>query len=57
MIEKTHHFVEKSCKTAYFIIVQVAVPSVILPKAIVSYFIYFTTDADRSAFELSFQGW
>lgn len=57
MIEKTNQLVEKSCKTAYFIIVQVGVPSIILPRVVVSYFVFFTTDAGREAFELPFQAW
>lgn len=57
MIKKTNELVEKSCKIAYFIIVQVALPGLILPKVIVSYFVYFTTEKGPDAFELSVLMW
>lgn len=57
MIEKTNELVEKLCKLAYVVIVKVAVPGVIVPKTLASYFAYFTTDANRDAFELSIPMW
>lgn len=56
-IEKTHQFVEKCCKTLHFAMVQFGVPAFILPRAFVSYFLYFITDANRDAFVLPIPTW
>lgn len=57
MIEKTNELVEKLCQIAYLIIVQIGVPCVALPKAVLSYFVYFTNDLGPNAFELPIQAW
>lgn len=57
MYEKTNRFVENLCKITYTIGRKLLVPIFILPKAFLSYFTYFTTDAGRAAFELPFPLW
>lgn len=57
MYEKTNRLVEKWCKIAYFVIVKMSVPGFILPKALVSLFIYYTTDSGPDAFELPIPVW
>lgn len=55
--ENTNRLAEKCSKIIYFLIVKISVPSLVLPKAAFGYFLYFTTDANRDAFELSIPVW
>lgn len=55
--ERTNQLIDKLCKIAYFAAMKLGVPGFVLPKAIISYFIYFTTDAGGAAFDLPFQAW
>lgn len=55
--EKSNRLVHKWCKIAYVIIVQVCMPSLILPKAMYCFFLYFTTDLGNDAFELPIPTW
>lgn len=54
MYKDTNRFVENWCDITYAIGRKFLLPTLILPKTILSYFIYFTTDAGNSAFELPF---
>lgn len=55
--EKTNRFVEILSGTIYAIGLKLLLPIFVMPKAILSYFIYFTTDAGRAAFELPIPAW
>lgn len=57
MYENNVHLVEKVSEIIYFIAINIGVPGFLLPKLIVSYFVYFTTDSGRDAFELPFDMW
>ena len=57
MYKKTNRLVEKLCKIAYFIIVKVSAPCLAIPKALLSFFMYFTTDLGPNAFELPIPAW
>lgn len=57
MLRKTIQHVEKLSGMVYFVAVKLGVPGITLPKAIASYFIYFTTDSGRDAFELPYPMW
>ena len=57
MYKKTNQLVEKWCKIAYLIIVKMVGPSCVLPKAMVCFFMYFTTDLGSDAFELPIPAW
>lgn len=54
---ETNQLGEKFSKIFYFAATKLAVPGLLLPKAMLSYFIYFTTDAGRAAFDLPFPAW
>lgn len=54
---KNNHFTEKCCKFIYFAMLYISLPSFILPKVIMSYFIYYTTDSGPDAFGLPFEMW
>lgn len=55
--EKANRITEIICKAEYFIVVRVFVPGFVLPKAIYSYLMYFTTDLGADAFVLPFPTW
>lgn len=57
MYEKTVRFVEKLSETMYVVMIKLLLPTLLLPKAILSYFIYFTTDAGSAAFQLPLPTW
>lgn len=57
MYNKFNGIIEKSSEIIYFLAMNVAVPGFVLPKAIVSYYRYFTTDAGSAAFDLPFLAW
>lgn len=48
---------EQLSEIIYFGILRLGIPCFILPKVIVSYFMYFVTDAGRDAFDLPFGMW
>lgn len=50
--EKTNHLVDKMSEIIHFAAIKLGVAVVVLPKAIISYFMYFTTDAGTEAIEL-----
>lgn len=54
---KANDLGEKFSKIIFFVAIQCSVPALILPKAVVSYFIYFTTDSGGDAFDLQFPIW
>lgn len=56
-LEKTNELVENWTKIGVFCMEYGLCPCLVIPKAIVSYFIFFTTDADRDAFYLPFPMW
>lgn len=55
--EETNRLVEKSTKNGFFILKYVIAPIFVLPKAIVCFSIYFTTDLGNNAFELPVPIW
>lgn len=55
--EKAIDLVEKLNEMIYFAAMTIGVPGAVLPRVIVSYFTYFTTDAQSAAFELPFPSW
>lgn len=57
MYEKGNRIIEKSSKIIYFAAIKLGVPGFLLPKAILSYFTYFSTDAGSEAFELPLPAW
>lgn len=48
---------EKVCNFLYTFCVCVIVPGFVSPKAIYSFFVYFSTDLGPNAFELPFPTW
>lgn len=54
--EKANRRVEKWSKFIYFYIVQIS-PLILLPKFIISFFYYFTTDVGNDSFELMISMW
>lgn len=52
--EKCNQFIEKLSRIVYFAVIKLGVPGLVLPKAMLSYFLYYTADAGRDAFELPF---
>lgn len=52
-LEKTNELIELLSKVIHILIVNIGVPGIILPKAIFSFYKYFTTDAQNDAFELA----
>lgn len=57
LYERTNQLAEKCSEIVYFLIVSVSVPGFVLPKAILSYFLYFTTDLGSEAFETPIPIW
>lgn len=55
--EKTNKLTEKLSEIVYLFYAKVAIPGFVLPKAIVCFFVYFTTDRGPDAFELSLPFW
>lgn len=55
--EKTNRIIEKLSETIHFATIKLGVLGLILPKAVTSYFIYFTTNAGSAAFDLPFSTW
>lgn len=55
--EQTHQLVEKYTEIGLFLIRIVITPCFVLPKAIVSFFAYFTTDLGSDAFKLPAAMW
>lgn len=51
--DKSNELAELLSKIVHFFIVIIGVPGVTLPKAFLSYYKYFTTDAQSDAFELT----
>lgn len=49
--------IEKMCEALNFIIIYISTPCVMLPKCMLSFFAYFTTDLGSGAFELPFNVW
>lgn len=57
MYKNTRKNSEKVSKIVYFLIVHLAIPFVVLPRAILCYAIYYITDAGSDAFELPIPTW
>lgn len=57
VIQRTIQRVEKISEIIYFVAINFGVPGVILPKALKSFFTYFTTDSGSDAFELPYVMW
>lgn len=55
--ERTNEATEKICKIMQIIIIHIAVPGFVLPKAFYCFFLYFATDLGPDAFELPFPTW
>lgn len=54
MYEETSRLVEKVSNMIYVGMMKWGVPLFVLPKAVISYVTYFTTDAGSASFELPF---
>lgn len=54
---KANRFAEKFSKIINFFLVRVTICLVLCPKAIVSFFVFYTTDAGPDAFELALPIW
>lgn len=57
ILEKTNEFVEKYSKIGMFFMEYGVLPSFILPKATISFIIYFTTGLGNDAFDLPVPMW
>lgn len=57
LYDKTDRQIEMMSKIAYFVMVTLSVPLIIGPKALISYYKYFTTDLGPDAFEQSMPVW
>lgn len=57
LYDKTNSQVEAMSKIGYFLMVKLSVPLMVGPKALVSYYNYFSTDLGPDAFELSIPAW
>lgn len=57
MYEKYNDLIEKLSKLFYLALMYIGGPVFILPKVILSYFHYYTTDSGRDAFELPLEMW
>lgn len=57
ILDRTLRTIEKLSEIIYFASVNVVPAGLLLPKAIVSYYKYFTTNASNDAFELPFPSW
>lgn len=54
MYEETNRLVEKLTNLIYVGMMKLGVPFFVLPKVIISYITYFTSDAGSASFELPF---
>ena len=54
MYEKANQLADTITEIIQFGMVYVTVPAVVLPKAIICFYTYFTTDLGNDAFEMSF---
>lgn len=52
-LDKTNQLAEMLCKDIYFMVVKIGVPGLALPKAILSFYKYYGTNARNDAFELA----
>lgn len=57
MYDRINNLMEKLSKIAYFAIFGVSIPGFVIPKAILSYIKYYTTNLGGDAFDLSIPMW
>lgn len=57
IFNKTNRLVEKMCEIGYFVLVKRTPICLVIPRAFISYVIYFTTNGDSEAFGLPFLFW
>lgn len=57
MYEETNNLMEKLSEIVELMVVGVCLPGFVIPRIIVSYFKYFTTDLGDDAFDLSIPMW
>lgn len=57
MYQKNHDMTEKIGKIVGLLMMHISVPVFVMPKAILSYFNYYTTDLGSHAFELTIPIW
>lgn len=57
MYEKANRFIGKIIEVVNLVVVQFSAPCLILPKALVSYYLYFTTGFRSNAFDLPLPMW
>lgn len=55
--KETNRLVKRSCEIGHFVLVKVSPTCTVLPQAIISYVIYWTTNAGSEAFGLPFLFW
>lgn len=56
-LDKINRVVELLSEAINVVVAKIGVPGIILPKAIYSFYVYFTTDTQNDAFELSIPLW
>lgn len=54
---ESNQLVEKLCRVLFFLFVNVFAPGLMLPKVVLSFFLYFNTDSRADAFDLPFPMW
>lgn len=57
MCQKVDHLIEQLSKIGYAIIARISLPVLVVPRAVYSFYQYFTTDLGNNAFELSLPMW
>lgn len=57
LYEKTNRQIEMISKVAYFALIYVSVPAIILPKSLLCFYVYFSSDLGPESFELSVPAW
>lgn len=57
ILEETNEFVEKWTKIGVIATSYVAVPCIVAPKVLISFYVYFMTDSGNDAFDLPVPMW
>lgn len=54
---KSNEQSEKMCQTLYFALLKVTAPCAMIPKLLISFYGYYTTDLQSDAFVLGMPKW
>ncbi|XP_055306180.1 odorant receptor coreceptor-like isoform X2 [Sitodiplosis mosellana] len=57
LYEAMNLLIEKKCRTIHIVILNVTYPGILLPRFLLSYFLYFTTDLGNDSFTLPVPVW